>query len=265
MIRRSVIACIIVFSAFFAVLAVDAEAGNSSFSIAPAPLANPVFDAKQTDLKVRATYLTMEATDPSNKFDLNGFGMDATGRMAFGGNLAANFNIGVMALSGDIGVGASKADLTGVTVPFSVNVEVQPYKNDVFNVILFAGPAFSLSSMTIENVPVGVIGMTVIYGDMYVDSLVYGLQAGMQAGFRAGKIHIDAFGMVTSQSGTQDTSTSFSDTSTDIPSYTTVSFGIDLMHEPTGITLSSILQDADQGDNKGFKTQLYTLSWSHKF
>lgn len=242
---------------FVAPFAVHA-ASDSSFSIAPAPIANPVFDEKQTDMKVRATYLTMESTDPATQFDLSGYGIDITGRTAFGNKLALDFNLGIMALDGTMVVAGSSTDLTGMTIPISVNLEVQPYKNDVFNIILFAGPAFSMSSMWMDSG-----GYT-----YYIDSYVYGLQGGLQMGFRLGDVHIDAFGMTTSQSGTQDlTSTNpmVPDTSSDIPSYTTTSFGMDFMHVPSGLTLSSILQEADQSEGNGFKTHLYTLSWSHKF
>jgi len=69
-----------------------------------------------------------------------------------------------------------------------------------------------------------------------------------------------------SQQGSQSTSSTYGGDTTDkIPAYTTTSYGADLMYSPWGLSLSSILQEAKQGDNNGFKTSIYQLSWSHKF
>ncbi len=237
-------------------------AAESSFSITPPPIASPVFGVKETDLKVGAMYLNMKSTGTTTNFELTGYGVDATGRSAFGNKLAVDYNVGVTYLTGDFGTGANKSSLSGASIPISFNLEVQPYKNDVFNVILFAGPAFSISAMTMESTFGGTSYTT------YIDTYMYGLEAGVQMGLKLGDVHVDAFGMAITQSGTQDTtssSASVADTSTSIPSFTTTSFGVDFMYIPWGLTLSSIMQDAGQSDNNGFKTTMYQVSWSHKF
>ncbi len=244
-------------------------ASQSTFSITPPPIASPVFDAKETHVKVGGVYLNMKSTDPGMDFKLSGYGLDMVTRKSFGNVLAIDWSVGVMYLKGDIksaltGTSNAKMDISGANIPLSLNLEVQPLKTDIFNFILFAGPAVNISAMSIKS-------NTVIAGRTYSDtitssSFLYGPQGGLQMGIRLGDFHIDLFGMGTNLRGTQDTSSSYGgSTSTSIPAYTTTSMGGDLVYDPWGLTLSSILQEAKQGDNNGFKTTIYQLSWSHKF
>ena len=252
-------------------------ASQSTFSVSPPPIATPVFDTKETDLKVGATYLTMKSTDPANDFKLSGYGINAVSRKAFGNMLAIDYAVGVMYMSGDIGLGSgltgtgsgggsgSKLKLSGASIPFSFNLEVQPYKNDMFNVIVFAGPALNITEMSLRNVPT-LIGTTVVHDTWTISSVMYGLQGGLQMGLGLGDVHVDAFGMAMSQKGTQTISTSFGSDSSSIPAIMTTSFGVDFMYVPWGLSLSSILQEAKKSDTtSGTKTTMYQLSWSHKF
>src|SRR3990172_221656 len=262
MARRLVL--FIVAALMFSVMAFPVFAGSSqsTFSISPPPIASPVFDVKETDMKVGLTYLTMENSDPGTVFELDGYGINFVGRSAFGSIVALDYAIGVIYMDGDISTGGTattKMNLSGANIPISVNLEIQPYKNDVFNVILFAGPALNISAMEIE--------VKGTYSDtIYVDSIMYGPQGGIQLGFGLGDFNLDLFGMATSLRGKQETTSTYgSDTSTTIPAYTTTSFGADLTYMPLGLALSSIMQEAQQGDNNGFETHIYTISWSHKF
>jgi hypothetical protein len=240
-------------------------ADNSSFSIAPPPIANPVFGAGEGHLKVRGTYLSMESTDPTNDIEMNGYGFDFVGRTAFNNFLAIDGAIGILGLSGDMsydtGMGSTDTTLSGFTMPMSFNLEVQPVKTNFINLILFAGPQLSFSYMDMDYTG----------GYTTTNSYVYGLQAGAQIGFNIrDTIGIDIFGMTLKQSGTADTYTyvdgwSPTSGSSDIPSYKTTSYGMDLEYIPWGLTLSSILQEAGKSDENGMKTHLYQLSWSHKF
>lgn len=260
----------IVALSFFVVVAIlattsvfAADADTSSFSIAPPPIANPVFDAKEKDQKIRVTYLTMESsptTTVSSQFKLKGYGLDIVARKAFNSVLAIDGGVGVTYLDGNIGSGSNAGTLTGMTIPLTVNLEVQPVKTDVFSLILFVGPQFGISVMQID------------YPGMYIssDSYVYGLQVGAQMGFNIkDTVGIDLFGMTLTQEGTQDTyisSAYYSDSiSSDIPSYTTTTYGIDFVYLPWGVALSSILQEAGKSESTGTKTHMYQLSWSHKF
>jgi hypothetical protein len=204
------------------------------------------------------------STTAGREFKLDGYGITAVGRSAFSNQFALDYAIGVISLSGDMGAG-KVMKLDGVSVPISVNLEVQPYKNNVFNVIVFAGPAFSISSMTLDNVP-AVFRTTVVHESWTIDSYLYGLQGGVQMGFRLGDVHVDIFGMADRKRGTQDIIKTFSaDTSESISAFTTTSYGLDLMYVPWGLTLSSILQEAKQREDNGTKTDIYTISWSHRF
>lgn len=265
MVRKIVALSFFVIVAILAATAVFADdASSSSFSIAPPPIANPVFDAKEKDEKIRVTYLTMESgpstTNPQNQFKLKGYGLDVVNRKAFNRVLAIDGGVGVTYLDGDMGNGSTASTLSGMTIPLTVNLEVQPIKTDVFNLIVFVGPQFGISYMKIDSP-----GMY-----MTLDSFVYGLQAGAQIGFNINDtIGIDAFGTTLSQAGTQSTyisSAYYSDTiSSDIPSFTTTTYGLDFVYLPWGLALSSILQEAGKSESTGMKTHMYQFAWSHKF
>jgi hypothetical protein len=251
-------------------------AAESTFSISPPPIATPVFGVKETDVKVGATYLNMKSTDPGIDFDLSGYGVNFVGRSAFGSVLAIDYAVGIIYLTGDIKSGSTgtatgtglSMDLSGASIPISFNLEVQPYKNDVFNIILFAGPAFNISAIDVETQVPFFTGtsVTTVSDTITTTSILYGPQGGVQMGFAVGDFHIDVFGMMMSQQGTQTMDSTFGgSTSTDVPAYTTTSYGADFMYVPWGLTLSSILQEAKQSDQNGFKTTMYQLSWSHKF
>lgn len=278
MIRRSifvVVATLVLLSG--AASAFAADNSQSTFSIAPPPIATPVFGVKETDIKVGAMYLSMKSTDPSVDFKLSGYGVDFVGRSAFGDVLALDYAVGVVYMKGDFGLSTgltgtggtggsgTKLPMNGVNIPISFNLEVQPYKNDVFNVILFAGPAFNISAMTLDNVPT-FIGFTQTTESLTITSTMYGLQGGVQLGFLVGDFHLDAFAMATNFRGSQTVDHSLGGSeSSDIPGYTTTSYGADIMYVPWGLTLSSLLQEATQSNNNGTKTSMYQLSWSHKF
>jgi len=264
MVRKIVVLSFFVIVAILAATAVfAANADTSSFSIAPPPIANPVFDAKEKDQKIRVTYLTMESsptTSASSQFKLKGYGLDMVARKAFNSVLAIDGGIGVTYLDGTMGSGSTAGTLTGMTIPLTVNLEVQPVKTDVFSLIMFVGPQFGISMMQID------------LPGMYItsDSYVYGLQVGAQMGFNINDtIGIDLFGMTLSQAGSQDTyisSTYYSDSiSSDIPSFTTTTYGLDFVYLPWGLALSSILQEAGKSESTGMKTHMYQFAWSHKF
>lgn len=248
-----------------------ADADQSSFSIAPPPIANPVFEANEGHMKVRGTYLTMEGTDPEFPYEITGYGTDFLARKASNSVLAFDGGMGITILDGDMG---SDSTISGMSLPLQANVEVQAFKADFMNLILFAGPQFTFSYMnvdmkqTIDLGPYGGVQTSTMYMDMY--SIVFGIQAGAQVGFNImDTVGIDVFGMALNQQGTQSVTYSasgYSDSdSFDIPSYTTTSFGVDLQYIPWGLTLSSVLQEAGKSDSAGTKTKMYQLSWSRKF
>ena len=267
MIRRSVLFAIVTLVMAGMVSSAFAAGQFSSFSISPSPITTPVFGGYENDLKIGATYLTMKSsgtTTVGREFELDGYGITAAGRSAFSDQIAVDYAIGVIYLNGDMGAG-KVMELDGVSVPISVNLEVQPYKNNVFNVIVFAGPAFSISSMRLDDVP-AVFRTTVVRDSWDIDSYLYGLQGGVQLGFRLGDVHLDFFGMADRKLGTQDITKTFSpNTSESISAFTTTSYGLDLLYVPWGLSLGSILQEARQRDNNRTRTDIYTISWSHRF
>ncbi len=264
--RKAISVAVSILVLLAAVSICSAASSQSSFSVSPPPIANPVFDSREKDMKIRGTYLTMESTDPAFDFELSGYGVDAVMRKAFGNRFAMDFNYGVTYLDGDLG---STGTLNGISIPFSFNLEVEPFKSDILNVIVFFGPSFNMSAMSMETSYIGYSGQETTMTTT-VDSFMYGAQGGVQLGFTFGPIGVDAFGMTASQKGSQSTYSSYGgSTSTDIPTMTTNTFGVDFIIVPWGLALSSVLQEAgkgkSEGESSGFKTHLYQLSWSHKY
>lgn len=238
-------------------------AGKSSFSISSPPITDPVYDQKETDLKVGANHLAMKSsasTTSGSDFKLDGYGISAVDRSAFG-NQSALDCVGARDLSKAKGAGTGLKRICA-WVPISVNLEVQPYKNDAFNVIVFGGPAFIVSSMTLYTVPAPDFANE----SWTIDSYLSGLQGGVQMGFRLGDVYVDFFRTMDSRRGTRNiTTTVNSGTSEGIPAFMTISYGLDLLYYPWGLTLSSILQEAKQSYEKGTKKNIYTISWSYRF
>lgn len=240
-----------------------AVAQQSNFSVAPPPIASPYFEAGKGEGKFRFTYLTISG----ESMDLKGGGFDFVGRSAFSEHFAGDIAFGFLFLTADI------ADPTGgegtmnlVNIPFSMNLEFQPYNGDILSAIVFAGPAMIMTPGSMEMT-------TTVMGNSYTSTMsifnfLYGAQAGLQLGVKLGDFTLSPFAMAQSLQGTSSiTDDQGNTTNTDIPAYTTTSYGADLIYTPWGLTLSSVLQEAKKSDDQtpGFKTHIYTLSFTKQF
>jgi hypothetical protein len=242
--------------------ALPAGAQQSNFSITPPPIAAPTFEKDEKNVKVRGTYLSLEGQG----VELSGGGVDMVMRKAFSDTVAGNFSIGMFLLDGDMDFGTGKADLTILSEVFGLNIEVQPVKTERVNLILFGGPTFDFSQGSMET-SVTVLTNT-ISDTLTITTVMFGYLAGAQFGLNLGDFNISPFAMMTSKSGSSTVSSSFGgDTETDIPTFTTTSYGFDIAYVPWNLTLSSVLQEAaKQGEeNPGFKTTIYQLAWTKKF
>lgn len=230
-------------------------AQQSNFSVAPPPIASPYFEAGKGEGKFRFTYLTISGQG----MDLTGGGFDFVGRSAFSETFAGDIAVGFLLLNADL---AGAGTMTLMNIPFSANLEVQAYKGDVVSTILFAGPAMIMTPGSFEMT---VMGQTSTYT---IFNFLYGAQAGVQLGVKMGDFTLSPFAMAQNLRGTSSISDDQGNSvDTDIPAYTTTSYGADLIYTPWGLTLSSVLQEAKKADNQtpGFKTHLYTLSFTKQF
>lgn len=262
---KKIVSLILFFVFSFFGLAVAGE--NTQISIAPPPIPDPIFEKGEKSFKLDLSFISMSGDD----FTAGGAGVDAKGRYAFSNYIAIDYGIGVFGLSGTFENDSSDSDLNYVDVPMSVNLEIQPYKNDFFSIILFTGPTFEVISMTME--------MNSAYYDAdYEATETYGgFQAGMQLGIKGGSFLFSPFVMIAekSGSGTSTTTSSYNGYETeteedyDIESMSLVSMGIDVEYLPWGLTLSAILQAADvareessqEDEDSNVETFIFRIGW----
>lgn len=231
-----------------------AFAQQSSFSVAPPPIASPSFEAGKGEGKFRFTYLTISGEG----MDLKGGGFDFVGRSAFSESLAGDVSVGFLFMSADFTAGS----MFLMNIPFSANLELQAYKGDVLSTILFAGPAMIMTPGSMEMT---IMNQTYTYS---IFNFMYGAQAGVQLGVKLGDVTLAPFAMAQNLRGSSTiTDDQGNSTTTDIPAYTTTSYGADLVYAPWGLTLSSVLQEAKKADDQtpGYKTHMYTLSFTKQF
>lgn len=267
------------FSLGLMVLSSSVHAAQSNFQISPPPIAMPEFSAGKVDKKVSATYVGITGTG----LNLNGAGANLVTRRANSDTTALDTSFGAFLMSGTMNSGTSKGDLLVMNIPFSVNFEFQPVKNDNMALILFGGPMLSLGLSSFKfqtqtQTITGWSGFTPIYGTTTdtmtstTTTLLYGAQGGAQIGINAGGFTISPFAMFQSQQGTASTTTSSSSSgssssSSSIPTFTSTSYGMDILYRPWNMTLSSMLQEAAKSgsgsnSNEGFKTTIISLSWN---
>jgi hypothetical protein len=255
---RKVVVPVFVTVFILAVVSSYVQAADS-FSIAPPPIVAPTFEEGKTEGKARFTYLSMKG----NGMDFIGGGVDVIGRKAFSGDLAGDGQAGLFVLGGDIDAGgATKSTLTFMNMLFGVNGEYLAHKGDTFSTLLFAGPNMTFMFGSYDYT-YGCGVTTTCTDTATLTGYLFGLQAGIQFGINAGDFSIDPFAMAATQSGSMTTSTSFSDNTVTIDSFTTTSFGVDITYKPWNMSLSAILQEAakQKDDKEGMKTTIYQISW----
>lgn len=240
----------------FAQQAPSGGGSQSNFSVTPPPIASPYFEAGKGEGKTRLTYLSIKGQG----IDLKGGGFDFVGRNAFSDTWAGDVAVGFLGMTADLTGGGS---LTLFNIPFSLNLELQPYKGDILSAIIFAGPTLNLGFgfMDIPN-PLGGGSTTAS-----ITTVFYGAQAGLQLGIQAGDFNLSPFAMVQSQKGSSTVTVEDTSTTVDIPAVTTTSYGFDILYTPWDMTLSSVLQEAEKADQNtpGFKTRIYQISWNKKW
>ncbi len=255
-----------------------AQSSSSSFSIAPPPIADPTFEAGKGYMRFSGQYLSVKM---DNGFDQTGIGFNMVGRKATSDRFAFNFAFGMNVTSGKLdtnkvtpnspiaGATTTESDsmsLVTLLMPMSVNMELQAYQGPVFNTILFGGYVFNLASMTMDTTSTTTItgAMTGTNYNAFSATgtmVTGGFQFGAQMGWALGDYHVDGFGMSVTQSGSSTFNSSYGSITTDIPAYTSTSFGADVKYVPWNLSLSSMVQNSKQPDN-GYKMRMITLSWN---
>jgi len=235
-------------------------AQQSNFQVSPPPIASPEFEAGQTELKLSGTYVGMSGEG----MDFTGLGVNFISRNAISDTTAFDFSVGFFTLGGSMEFGDFDGDMFMIMFPMSVNGEYQAMKTPTLSLILFGGPtlSFGFNSLYYEY-EVTTWGTTYTDSELLVTTtIMYGVQGGAQLGATMGSFKFSPFAMMQSLQGSSTTSNGTS-TSADIPAFTLISYGLDIVYVPWDITLSSILQKASESeDNEAIDTTIIQLSWN---
>ncbi|MCB4756562.1 MAG: hypothetical protein LHV69_05970 [Elusimicrobia bacterium] len=282
---------ILIQAGFTALIAISVcHAKQSNIQLTPAPIAYPFFEPGRFDMKLTGDYLSVEGKDANTDISITGGGFDAAFRYSFNAFIAADFDFGLFGYGGKfpgiafpfyfggtlwIPVIEGKADLTGLSMPFSVNMELQPIRKP-FSLIFFGGPVWTVDSLTIQTPyhAVPFTGGTASASTKFTQDMTVfysGAQAGIQVGVPLGFLKLAPYYMVTKKSGTatltfnsgyQNTQSFVGDTTIDLEAFTTTAMGFDMIVVPWNLSIGALIQQADPTkDQEGFKTTMIQLSW----
>lgn len=248
---------LVIFLLFLIFITKNVYAGQSNISITPPPIVSPSFTEGKGDVKFGISYLTMEddGSLAGTKIDITGAGLNMIARHAFSNYIAGDFSLGVFSTSGDIETSVSTTKQEAANVNLSLNLELQPFKNDVANLIVFFGPTLTAVNGTMKTT--GLINYSTSYS-----MALYGLQVGAQVGIKTGPVSFIPFIMSSTMQGDM-TAGGYT---TNIDAFTTTSYGLEIMFFDV-VSLSSIIQEADKSSSNesGLKTNIYQLSFKMNF
>lgn len=234
-------------------------AQQANFQVSPPPIASPEFEAGQKEQKFSGTYVGMSGEG----MDFTGLGVNFISRNAGSDTTAFDFSVGFFTLGGSMEFGGFDGDMSMIMFPMSANGEYQAMKTPTLSLILFGGPTLSFGfSRLYYEWEVTWLDTAYTFADtLSTTTIMYGVQGGAQLGATMGNFKFSPFAMMQSLQGSSTTSNGTS-TSADIPAFTTISYGLDILYVPWDITLSSILQKASESeDNEAIDTTIIQLSW----
>ena len=167
-----------------------------------------------------------------------------------------------------------KGSLTGFMMPLSGNLEAQLINNPNGNLLFFAGPNMALTMLTLAtpyHARAGVTDADSTIFTMNTTVALFGVQFGAQAGIPVAKLKLAPFFMANMESGTASFTFNHgysgvrslvTSSVVDIEPFTTLSYGADIIIVPWNLSIGTLLQQAAaNGEQQGFKTTLFTLSW----
>lgn len=268
---------------------------QSNFNILPSPIAYPYFAPDRLDGKIDGSLVNITA--PS--ITMTGGFADLKGRYAFMEYFAIDGEFGMGGLAGTMpGIAPLALTYASNGVPYtyridgegqismfafrmSANLEIQAFHNDFFGVILFGGPNFSGTNMTITTqysliVPHGYTNAGQVFSG-YTDNLTIGSSmSGGQFGIQLDLyskdlgIRISPFFITSTFSGTAtltdnpgDSRTSSTVLSAQIPSTTSTSFGMDIIFN--NISIGTVLQQLSSQQQNNSDVNIFMLSFGYRF
>ncbi|MBI4083360.1 MAG: hypothetical protein HY423_12195 [Candidatus Lambdaproteobacteria bacterium] len=223
-------------------LAQSTSSSSTQFQLAPPPLAYPDYtEPRSTQSRFTGTAVTVSGND----LDMTGFGASYNSRTVLeplpeGAGHGVGLGVGGFSLSGTAGT----ADIVALNMTLQGNYERELLKTAEANMIGFVG----------LNMGFGYANISASSFEADSTTLLLGYQVGAQLTFKGGDWWFSPFATYSYSSGSTDTTTylyvppyytTSSSTSFDL-SVTT--FGFDILHAASGVTLSSMLQD-NRGDS----------------
>lgn len=234
-----------------------AYAQQTNLSFTTPPIVSPTFGEGKKDMRIGLSYLTLEddGTIPNTQIDMNGAGLNFAIRKAFSNYFAGDFSANIFNVNGDIIVSGSSLKQNATSLTASFNLEIQPFKTNLLNMILFIGPTLTTSNGDYEY-----LVSSQKHTNSYTMSL-YGMQAGIQLGVKTGPVQFIPFIMRSSQQGDITTGGN----TTTIPSFNTTTYGIEIMFF-NALSLGTMLQDTGNSkNNNGITTTLYQIGYRVNF
>ncbi|TAL38870.1 MAG: hypothetical protein EPN93_03835 [Spirochaetes bacterium] len=236
---------------------------QTNFQFSPPPIPWYEFNEGDKDARLGGTaiYLKGDLKNPdepemNGSVDVYGGGGSWFGRYAFRKHFAIDIGASGFYAAGKVG---SSADMTLGMLSIPVDIEFQPIKNDRFALILFGGFSFSKIWLGID------IKTSTIDQSADITSTMKGPQGGVQLAIKQSDFVFTPFFMFASLAG--DTTIKLSGDTTGTYSVSVVAatayyYGIDIVYVPWDITLSSLIQQvSSSGDNQGYKTYVFTVSY----
>jgi len=242
----------------------EVHAQQTSFQVTVPPIPWYEFSKGQKDLKLNGTFINLsgeiESAEAGGDVDVYGGGLSSFYRYAFRNKFAFDFGGLFVGAGGNVGDSATM-DLAILSLPF--DIEFQPVNTDHYSVILFGGFNFTWMYLGVDYDD----GTDVYAVDIW--SSMRGPQGGIQIAVKFPEFVFTPFFMITSLSGDAEVDINANGSemsvSSGIPSSTAYYYGLDIVYLPWDITLSSILQQAmSSGENQGYKTYVFTISYHFK-
>lgn len=264
-------------------------AESGSFQISPPPIAYPYFEEGKTDYKTEPMFININSTEAD--LSLTGGGVNFIGRHANSKFLAFDIQSSIAVLSGQMpGVTpmyystsyyytpAEKANVTMTSWSTSLNMEIQLIKEDEGSLIVFFGPTFVFTNMTMST-PYSITILpphsnagevhTGFTDKLTMRSKTNGAQFGIQSNLAVGDgLSISPFYMMSTTSGTVsimdlpgNTDADTTRFTADISRSTTTSFGMDIIIDE--ISIGTILQNIKQDENSNINIMMFRFGYHY--
>jgi len=225
-----------------------ASSGPTNFQLGSAPIPYPSFTVGSADNSLGGTYLHIS----EGTADLSGAGLDYKGRYAPTSFISVGFEMPFNYLSGDLGADFNSGTLKMYNATPMVNTQIQLWKSGEFSAIAFAGINFGYGHATITQ-STGDITMT-----LRLVSAPMGVQLGIPIshGVSVAPFYFYTRGL----GGIATFDSSQGKTSTRIPSFSTQSYGLDVIIPKKHLSIGTLLQSTLQAAQK-MNTLSLSIAW----